>query len=415
MHSFRKAFVINCLLLFFVLSAFAQSDVGIKLGFQLKNGKKAVIPFELHNNLIVIPVILNDALPLKFILDTGVRTAILTDRTISDLLNLTYSRTMTIYGIGGEKIVDAQIANDVTLEIPGVRGRGHALFVLEQDLLQLRNYLGTEIHGILGYELLSRFIVKINFERKKIYIYDPSVFKPPKRYHKVPMEVIDTKPHILAPLSINGKDTINARLMIDTGASHTLMLLSTDSVQFDVPEKNVESSLGRGLGGPIEGKVARISGLKIDDYPIKNPVSTFPDPESYPDSVQFFYRTGSIGGALISRFNVIFDYHKSLLYIKKNSDFRKPYNYNLSGLVLKAEGLRLTQFIIDQVLPDSPADHADLEPGDIIITINGKPTTDMNLDNVIGFFNSRENRLINLTVLRGKKKIATSFRLHHTL
>ena len=46
------------------------------LGFSLPEGKRRIqIPFEIHNNLIVVPVVLNHALPLKFIVDTGVRTA----------------------------------------------------------------------------------------------------------------------------------------------------------------------------------------------------------------------------------------------------------------------------------------------------------------------------------------------------
>jgi hypothetical protein len=72
------------------------------LGFSLSDGKKRVqIPIEIHNNLIVIPVVLNDALPLKFILDTGVRTTILTQKTFTDILNLVYTRKYTIAGPGG--------------------------------------------------------------------------------------------------------------------------------------------------------------------------------------------------------------------------------------------------------------------------------------------------------------------------
>lgn len=47
------------------------------LGFTIADGRQRVdIPIEVVNNLIVVPVILNETLPLKFIVDTGVRTAI---------------------------------------------------------------------------------------------------------------------------------------------------------------------------------------------------------------------------------------------------------------------------------------------------------------------------------------------------
>ena len=139
-------FLFNLALLLFINAGVFSQNNTTNLGFKIsdKSRKRVDIPFEIHNNLIVIPVILNDRLPLKFILDTGVRTAILTDKSISDFLNINYSRTRTIYGAGGRKIIDAYIANNVTIELPGVRGNGHALFVLEEDLLQLRNFLGVE-------------------------------------------------------------------------------------------------------------------------------------------------------------------------------------------------------------------------------------------------------------------------------
>ena len=88
------------LCVFFFLTSFPVfSQV---LGFSLADGKtKVEIPIEIYNNLIVVPVVLNGALPLKFILDTGVRTAILTEKTFSDILNLAYSRKYTISGPGG--------------------------------------------------------------------------------------------------------------------------------------------------------------------------------------------------------------------------------------------------------------------------------------------------------------------------
>src|SRR5688500_6026737 len=166
------------------------------LGFSLADGRtKVTIPIEIYNNLIVLPVVLNGALPLKFILDTGVRTAILTQKSFTDILNLSYSRKYTISGPGGEKLVDAYITNNVSLELPGVTGRGHALLVLEDDYLELRNYLGTDVHGILGYELFSRFIIAVDYERKVMTLMLPHRFKHRRKYDVIPIRIEDTKPY----------------------------------------------------------------------------------------------------------------------------------------------------------------------------------------------------------------------------
>src|SRR5215212_7798064 len=116
-------YTIVAFILFSTLNGFTQP-----LGFTIADGKSKVeIPIEIHNNLVVVPLVLNGALPLKFIVDTGVRTSILTQKSFTDILNLPYSRKYTISGPGGEKLVDAYITNNVTLELPGVIGRGHAM------------------------------------------------------------------------------------------------------------------------------------------------------------------------------------------------------------------------------------------------------------------------------------------------
>src|SRR6476620_3688714 len=167
------------------------------LGFSLADGKtKVQFPIEVYNNLVVVPVVLNGALPLKFILDTGVRTSILTQKAFTDILNLSYARKYTISGPGGEKLIDAYITNNVSLELPGVLGRGHAMLVLEEDYLELRNYMGTDVHGILGYELFSRFLVEVDYERKILTLMLPNRFKATRKYKAIPIRIEDTKPYI---------------------------------------------------------------------------------------------------------------------------------------------------------------------------------------------------------------------------
>ena len=206
------------------------------LCFSLSDGKKRVdIPIEIYNNLVVMPVVLNDALPLKFILDTGVRTAILTQKTFTDILNLTYSKKYTISGPGGVKLVDAYITNNVSLQLPGVQGRGQAMLVLEEDFLELRNYLGTDVHGILGYELFSRFIVKVDYEKKVLTLMLPEKFHKSRRFHTLPIKIEDTKPYIVTRVVLEDGTVINAKLLMYSGASHGLLLDPTTSSQIKVP------------------------------------------------------------------------------------------------------------------------------------------------------------------------------------
>jgi len=123
---------------------------------------------------------------------------------------------------GGEKLVDAYITNNVSIDMPGVHGEGHAMLVLDQDYLELSNYLGTDVHGILGYEIFSRFIVKIDYEDKVLTLMLPERFKPKKKYDRILLKVQDTKPYVLAEVSLADSTHLTTKLLIDTGASHSL-------------------------------------------------------------------------------------------------------------------------------------------------------------------------------------------------
>lgn len=384
------------------------------LGFSLADGKKKVqIPVEIYNNLIVVPVVLNGALPLKFILDTGVRTAILTEKTFTDILNLSYSRKYTISGPGGEQIIDAYITNNVSLELPGVTGRGHALLVLGEDYLELRNYLGTDVHGILGYELFSRFIIEIDYDKKMLTLSSPKRFKRHRRFQSIPIKIEDTKPYVTTSIVLSDGTQLTAKLLVDSGASHGLMLEPTSDSRIRVPDSTVSSVIGRGLGGVITGKVGRIRSLKMGNYDIKRVIANFPDPNSYFDSLKLgsTKRNGAIGGEVLSRFTVIFNFPKEEIYIRKNSAFKKKFHYNLSGLTIKAKGSQLNVFEVTEVRQRSVADNAGVDAGDLIVSINGISTRGLDLNSINGFFNFKPGKKINLVLNRRGEQVRVSFDL----
>lgn len=398
--------------LFLVLAmpAFCEAQ----LGFTITGGRKRVqFPIEVCSNLVVIPVVLNGQLPLKFILDTGVRTTILTEKTFSDILKLSYGRHYLVAGPGGEKIVEAHVTNNVTLDMPGVHGEGHAMLVLEKDYLELRNYLGTDVQGILGYEVFSRFIVEVDYENRLLSLTLPQFFRPRKSFQMLSISIQDTKPYLQVPVHMKDGVVINAKLLVDSGASHGLVLDPSSNSQIEIPQKHVSSLIGRGLGGLITGQIARIQSLELGKFKIDNVIVNFPDANSYTDTLKAsdVFRNGVVGGEILSRFTTIFNFPGEKIYFKKNSSFRKDFNFNMSGLTLKAKGARLRKFEVTDVRKDSAADKVDIKNGDELLSINGYPTSDLDLNSVNGYFNTKPGKKIKLEFLRNGVKLVKKLTL----
>jgi hypothetical protein len=409
----RNCFII---ILLFLNNSICGAQV---LGFSLPPDKtKVQFPIEVYNNLVVVPIILNNQLPLKFILDTGVRTSILTEKAYSDILNLTYSRKYSIAGPGGEKLVEAYVTNNVSLDMPGVQGRGHAMLVLDQDYLELRNYLGTDVHGILGYELFSRFIVQIDYERKQLTLMLPQRFKERRKFHWLPISIEDTKPYITINLDMNDTTSVSAKLLVDSGASHGLFLETSSNPKIKIPEKHVESIIGRGLGGIITGEISKIKAIKIGPYEIPHVITNFPDPNSYMDTLKTsrsVFRNGSIGGEILSRFTVIYNFPGEKIYFKKNSNYKKGFYFNMSGLTIRAKGSRLKDFEITDIRENSPSQRADIRIGDRIVSVNGINVDELDLNTINGFLNSKPGRRITLVLNRKNERIKKDFRLEDPL
>lgn len=396
------------LLIFFVFGmAVLQAQQMQQLGFRFAEGKSNIrIPMEIKNNLIVIPVVINGQLPLKFILDTGVRTTILTEKSYSDILGLTYSRQYTIAGPGGEHLISAYVTNNVSLFIPpGIVGTGHAMLVLEKDYLELRNYLGAEVHGVLGYELFSRFVVEINYQEKYVELMDPSKFKPKRKFQTVSISIEDTKPFITT--TVISTKSKNLKLLVDTGASHSLMLDPESDRDIQIPEPNIKAIIGRALGGEITGKIGRIKEVHLNKFILREVIANYPDPNSYMDTLKAssVYRNGSLGGEILSRFTVIFDYSGSKMYLKKNPSFKKEFDYNLSGLTIKAKGSKLRVFEVIEVRKNSVSEKAEFLAGDLIVSINGVPASGFDLNELTGELNSKAGRRLGIVVDRNGTKI----------
>lgn len=397
-------------ILFLMLPVVAHGQ----LGLAITGGRhKVKFPIEIVNNLVIVPVVLNGQLPLKFILDTGVRTTILTERSFSDLLKLNYGRHYMVAGPGGDKVVEAYVTNNVTLDLPGLHGEGHAVLVLEKDYLELRNYLGTDVQGVLGYEIFSRFIVQIDYKEKEVTIIRPEFFQAGKRYEMLPMHVEDTKPYVQASVQMSNGVVVPVKLLVDSGASHGLVLDPSSNKEIFIPEKNVQSLIGRGLGGLITGKIGRIRAVTIGKFNIDNPIVNFPDANSYIDTLKAtdIFRNGTLGGEILSRFTTIYDFPRERLYLKKNSSFSNAFHFNMSGLTLKAKGSRLRKYEITDVRKDSPADKAGIKSGDELVSINGVQAKELDLGRVNGEFNQKPGKKIKVELLRNGEKVTRHFAL----
>ena len=378
----------------------------------LKDVNKIDIPFEYKNNLILVNVIFNKVLPLKFIFDTGAENTILAKRSITDLMGISYEREFKVLGSDMKTELKAYLVRGINLNIENMVAPNQTMLVLDEDYFNFEELLGEQIHGILGANVFKGLLVKINYERKVLTLMKSGMGKPTyDSYQMLPIIIEKNKPYLETFIRTQNDTTIKVKLLLDTGAMLALLLNTDSHPGLKPPENAVSGNIGAGLGGFLTGHVGRVSALNFGDYQCNEVVTNFQDLEEGMDTTLLRGRNGIIGNMVLSRFEVIIDYPASKLYLLPNKSYHKEFKFDKSGMTIIAADFQLNKFIVHSVMPGSPAALAGIIPGDEIRKVNFVPAGMLSLERINQIFRKDEGKKIVLVIKRHKKRTKCFFRL----
>lgn len=379
-----------------------------RFGFHFKGKKQSYtkVPFQLSSNLMVVKVTIDESDTLNFILDTGVSSTIITDPDIANKIGLNYVREVLVSGAGEGKPITASVSVNHKLNIaPDIVAFHQNLVVINENILNLSEYLGIPIHGIFGNDIFETFVVTMDFENKFLQITDPNKFKYRRSYGvKYPIILTQSKPYTEAISLVDKGETKPMKLVIDTGAGHALMLNTSDKQEtVNLPDNVIRANLGRGLNGDINGHLGRVSKLKMGDVEINNILASFPDSISF--SMKFpptdYDRQGSIGCELLRRFRVTLNYRENYIALKPiKNRMKESFEHDMSGLDVRADVQKLNRYFIRGVDESSPAGLAGLQTGDELVFLNNRSTSSLSINDIITILSKKEGRTIELFVRR---------------
>ncbi|MCX2741868.1 aspartyl protease family protein [Pontibacter anaerobius] len=374
------------------------------------NRKKITMPFKLVHNLIVLPVKINNSQELNFILDTGVRNTLITQLYFSDSLELKDSNRIKIRGLGEGYTIEALHSTGNTMFMPGIQGDNHTVYVLLEEVFDLSKRMGMPVHGIIGYDIFKNFIVKINYSSETITLYRPDQkIKKKRRAEEYPLYIEDAKPYLYATVRQHNGDSLNVKLIVDTGASHCLSLYLPTDDRLALPPKVMQAYLGRGLGGDINGKIGRLQGFKLGKYELENLTASYPDEEAVKLALNIAGRNGNLGSAILKRFTVIFDYPHQRISLIPNRKFKEPFNYNMAGFEITTPLPGANFYVVSNVIDDSPAKMVGMQPGDQLLHINGRNTNDLKLQELLNMLDSKPGSKLRLRLKREQEIIDVNF------
>ncbi|MBT8324968.1 MAG: PDZ domain-containing protein [Winogradskyella sp.] len=415
--------------------------------FNLGAEKSKKVRFKLINNLIIVPVEVN-GINLSFVLDTGVSKAILFNLVNTDSLKIKNVEVINLRGLGGDGAIEALKSKNNLFRFGNAINVNQDIFVVFDSSINFTPRLGVQVHGIIGYDLFKDFVVEINYSSKYIRLHKHGFYKPrkSKKWQTIGLNLYNSKPYLDAEVVI---DSVSkpVKLLIDSGGSDALWLFEDeDSGIMPNEDKFFDDFLGKGLSGAVFGRRSKIETFKLGDYQLRDINVAFPDSLSINVARQYKDRSGSIAGNLLKRFNFFIDYKNERIELKKNGNFKAPFYYNNSGIVLEQRGVRVVRekfrtnsydimrssqndtatnldaivtysislkpaYEIVELRESSNAKASGLMIGDVLASVNGKPAHQFSLQEINEIFYDKEGKRITLNIERDGKEMSFRFAL----
>jgi len=417
----RRCLVILLILLLTGLSLTGQS----KYRFADSLTSRITLHFELAQNLIIIPVRINHSENLELVLDCGITNTIITGLTEADSITINTARRIKVGGLGDGTPIEAFFSTGNLIELihpadpgSGITGSNKDIYILASDQFELSRQLGVRVNGLIGSGLFEDFVIEIDPDDKEITFYDREKFdfkKATRRFSKIPLTVTNGKAYVDIRILQENDTSVPVKLLIDTGASLSFWIAPIADSSIVIPQKTVRSLLGQGLNGAITGVNGRVKTASIGPYTFKKPLVSYPDSSSVAGLTLNSARHGSIGNDILRRFNVIFDFHGSAVYLRPNKWFNAPFSYNRSGMDVEKMDPLIPVYTIFSIIQGSPADQAGLKPGDVIESVNNLPAFILSLDEINNILYGYSGVQVILRVDRNGEKLRVRFNLEEKL
>jgi hypothetical protein len=368
------------------------------------------MPFEMVGTGHVFVRVLINGTPGWFILDTA-NHGMSVDTEFGRRAGLNLQGGYVASG-GGPEMVQAAVATNVSLGLPGLTLDHQRLVAI--PLEPMAPLLGRDFDGILGSDLFDRFVVEVDYAAKRIRLHNPESFR-----HTGAGEILPTRldensfPYVKVKLTFPGKEELEAEFLIDSAADFAVSVQKPFATVHGIPGPGAKKLLERGtsVGGSYEILTSRASKVQIGRWAFQDPLIDFS--QAATGGMASNDRAGLIGGQLLRRFRVTFDNRRHQLILEPNSNFADPFEADMSGVRLRAEGARFETLRIRRVLGDSPASDAGLEAGDIIVMVNGEPASTFSADGLRGMF--RRPGTHRLTVTRRAARIDVILKLRRLI
>ncbi len=378
-----------------------------KPAMNFKQGSSAMnIPFIPASNLICLKVSVNGTEPGIFVLDTGAGYNVIDSAFAAKIgLDLSQRKVSPKTGMGFSQLAS------LTLSLPGLEAKDQLARAI--PVAQLGAFIGVPMAGILGYDFFKQMVFRVDYSKAVISFYAPGHFKYQGKGARVPFEIVAPQNWPLATIHITPEkgQPFDAKVLIDAGAIAPFSLNVPGLCNATIPNTVTMGITGAGSGG-CHGRLKAVS---FGGLTLKDPLAVMPTADAGQTSDPIAAMVGqvslgNIGGELLRRFNVVFDYPNKEMILEPGPEFKKPMEHDMCGVFIIEKLEPVRGFWVMAVTPGSPAEAAGIKQGDLITGIGGKAPDRITLTQARDLLR-RHGKKVALSIMRDGQQMEMNVRL----
>ena len=354
--------------------------------FSMVDGKTSTsVPVSLSENHVYLDVMLNGKGPYHFIFDTG--GANIVDPAVAKEIGAFGKGSLQGSGVGSAT-ENFSFANVAKMQV-GDAVLTDQLFGVAPTRQGFGVSAGRPVDGLIGWEVLARYVTTFDYADKTVTLSLPGTA--PENAHVVPFVFYGTQPQIACTI-----DGIPAECTIDTGARDTITFMgpfTTAHPQIVPATLTAPGVNGFGVGGPAIGRLGRVASVGIGNLTLTNLVADYSAQTQGAFAAPFV--AANIGGNLLRRFTITFDYRNGTMALVPNAALHDPDVYERSGLFLIRHA---GNTVVVDARPGTPAASAGIAKGDVIASIDGSPAGGMSLGQIRDVFYQPAGTVVTLQI-----------------
>ena len=326
----------------------------------------ATVPFDAYGGAIYVPGVI-DGDSAWLMLDTGLsRTGL--DRDWAATAGVATADTTSTAVVKSLRLGDLELQN---------------YRVALYRLGGLSEASGRPQRGLVGHDVLQRFVVEIDYPLRRVRLFDAAHYYYTGDGAAVRFTPDADLPLLRASVKIPGRRSIAARLLLDTGASGLCLILTApfgEQHGLSRVTPAIDAPIGTGLVGELHGTIVRLQELRLGGLKV-----AFPTTGVCGEHKGFLGRTdidGVIGNSVFEESRLIVDYARHRAIVERSARAGPTCDYDMSGLRLVARGPALKELVVDYVIPHSPAAEAGIVAGDELLLIDRQAVGDLDLSDI---------------------------------